>query len=824
MRLTGLLRGTTAAILLLGVLATPAAAAPGRPDTTPDRASTTTGSAAPDGTASGQSTRPSSTAYAGVAVRAARLAATPEQDRRTRPPRATAAGPARTATGDPATTATGGISGRLTLESGAAASYAQVLVRNADTWDIADTWADEDGRFAFGGLPVGNYIVSYRSGGPEQFYRQRKYDEDADLVAVTTGQTTTVNDQFLPTSTITGQIRDGAGNPVPDLLISANSVDRGGWNWGMTDADGRYAVAVWPGTYTVSFDPIADSYQTQFVPGEISETAAGRFTVPENGTVVANDTLLPTGTVTGRLTTASGQPAAGAEVHLSAFDGPGGGPEWQHTDGTGSFTFPTVLVGTYRAGFSDSENRSQYYKGTIDEAAATPVVVTAGNTTTVNDSWLGTGSVRVRATDSVTGAPVPNFCVQDGCSNGTGVVVAEGLPQGRHELYLYIPDKDYWWDSLTVDVVAGETVEATIRLRPAARITTTIVDRSTGKGVADICLDALVPMNIREPEGRGDCSDATGKIVVGPLESGSYRLFAVPMSFDSPYGRQWVGTAGGTGDEREAVTVTTAAGSMAGAPKVLLDRAGSITGRVLDGAGAPLRDAQVSVVPRYYLGEGEAWTGSDGQYRIDRLGPYRWPLFYSADGFAPQWSGGAGNRYEAQTIQVTVGGTASFDTRLSTGTEVTGTFTIAGGVVPEGGTVFARNAATGDSVGMDGLRNGRYTMRVLPGQKIRFSYEVDVDGERHRGWFSPPVTSTPPPPPGRRPTGNSAAGATAPAPVDPPTATAGAAVEAGSGGPIATATRPPVSGNPTPTERRVGGVYVVPATGPLIVNITVSLN
>lgn len=775
----------------------------------------------------------------------------------------------------PAQAATGSITGHLTTATGGPASDAWVQIKRSDSWDwVAGGTTDSNGDYTVPGLAAGSYLVSYYTASvPEQYYSHKISVDSADPVTVGSGQTVTVNDQFIQTSVITGQIRDTAGNPVAGLGIDVRHTTLFASYYAQTDGSGRYRVEVFPGTYTVSFQPIADSYQEQFVPGKVDRDAAAQFDARAGEEVVADDTVLPSGTIVGRLTTAAGQPVSGADVTAHT-------PGWSilpsiQTDSDGRFTF-SALAATYLVNYS-KDNRFQYYKGKLTTETADTVTVAGGQTTTISDSWLPTGSVRVTATDAVTGRPIASFCVDSLCSGGSGSVTVPDLPQGPHDMSVYTEDHLHFaqW-SVQATVQANKTIDVAVKLQPGAAITTSIVDRATGKAVADVCLDTYRLKDIRLPEGRGDCSDANGKITVGPIEGGDYHLFAVPPS-DSVYGQQWVGAIGGTGDERNAMTVPTRVGATIVTPTVRLDRAGSVTGKVTDAAGTPAADVSVSVVPLYPSdGPGNLQTGADGTYRISGLGPYKWPLLFSGYGVTSQWSGGTGDRFAATGVQVTAGGTATFNTALSVGTEAKGAFRIADGRTPQDGFVYARNSATGDPVGVSEIRNGQYDMHLMAGQSVFLQYEVDVNGVRYQGRFGRPVQPRP------QRTGRTAVGA---AQVAPATATSVPTpvptISAGRGGPIAAAGpigyvkpgsagsgpvgrasdaasraaaavgrgiagsatfaaptvgpdtgqpvapaaggRVPVAPVPTTKPVRIDALYVVPATGPLIVDMVVSI-
>jgi 5-hydroxyisourate hydrolase-like protein (transthyretin family) len=649
---------------------------------------------------------------------------------------------------------TGVVSGRVTTTTGAPAAEVQVQLLRSDTYAYAGTTTtDADGNYTLAGLRAGSYLVGYSaSERPEQWYHQQVSAFDADPVTVTEGGTTRVDEQLFEIGTIAGRLVNSAGDPVVDLNVDAREVDTGAQAWGRTDDQGRFTIAARPGGYVVSIEPIEGSYQRQYVPGKLDEESADVFQVKADETTAVNDTVLPTGVLAGRFTTAAGAPLTNASVDVSVANSYGGA--WTDTDANGEFSVQ-VLQGSYKVGVTAGD-RQQYYRGKLTQEEANPVEVRGGQQTRITDSLLGTGSVTLSAVDSVTNAPIANFCAQSICSNGTGTVTVPDLPQGRHTIYLDAPDRLHFSREVTgVRVTANADTKLTVKMRPGAVISTTIVDRQSGTPVSNICLDAFLPKQAALADGYGDCSDSSGRIQVGPLAAGDYKLFAVPRS--DTYGRQWVGADGGSGDERQAAVVPATAGQVVTGPQVKLDRAGKVTGTVTDAAGTPVPNASVSVLTGHPgVGAEDATADERGVYTIKRLGPYAWPLVFNGQRQASEWSGDKPSRFTATPVQVTAGATATHDAQLDQGVELTGTFRTPDGTPFTSGYVIARSADTGDIAGNGWIENGQFTIRLKGSQRIYFTYNVSLgetyfdgrylvtqpDGTRKLALFSVPASGS----------------------------------------------------------------------------------
>jgi 5-hydroxyisourate hydrolase-like protein (transthyretin family) len=628
---------------------------------------------------------------------------------------------------------TGVITGRVTTSDGAPAADMWVSVLDYEEWGdpVGYTTTAADGTYRIGGLDTDSYIVSMSGGDhPTQYFDGKTDIFEADEVRVTTGQTTTINQQLVATGFMVGRVRQATGEPLVWSWINITDENGRSAGGGPTDDNGDYRVAVPPGSYHVSFAPVEDSYQEQYIPGKISSDDAATFTVTAGQETRADDTVLRIGSLSGRLTNDNGTPLADASVYATPYQA-NGYLENSPTNANGEFSIPKMLVGTYMVEFY-AGNRHQYFDGAIEMEDADPVVVTAGNNTRITDSMLPTGSIRVRAFDALTGVPIRGFCASDACDDGTGEVLMTDQSVGTHVIDVNASG-NYIGRTSTITVHANQSTDVIVRLLPGAKITTTVVDKATGKPLADVCVFAYKPARVYTPDGWGDeqCSDAAGKVTINRLAAGDYRLFAQPRDRDNnTYGKQWVSANGGTGDERLAATVKVATGKSAAGPQVKLDRAGSIRGRVTDAAtGGPLSARIALFTSNPGLGASETETDADGRFQIDGLGPYRWPLKYGSYGYATAWTGGAVSRYAATGTQVTAGAVATADLALTRGVTVKGDLVVSQGTITGWGRVSVLNTATGDYVGTSDFEGDAYELHVLPGQEVRYVYDVEVDGD-----------------------------------------------------------------------------------------------
>jgi Carboxypeptidase regulatory-like domain len=629
----------------------------------------------------------------------------------------------QTTTVDDSLLPTGTISGRFTDQAGNGLAGAWVDAFG-DGVPNSDTQTGVDGSYRLAALP-GIYQIGFYYNGLTQYAHGARSPSDADEFTVVAGQTTTVDEIRIATGSIAGHLTYADGTPAADVSVLARPEGASSL-WATTDANGYYQMEGPVDTYRVSFQ--LPSGATQWAHQKRSDSAADPISITADTQTTVDEQLLPTGRLEGRFTAADGSPLSGVYVSVTA-DGPSTGEYIQATtDENGHYQVDRLFTGAYRVGFEDYQtNLRQWAYGKVTAETADVVTVSADQTTTVDDQRLPTGSVRVTATDSVTGAAISNFWVElNGNYGGAsgGVAVVGNVPVGTYTLSAGGEGYADAHQLAQVTVVAGQQTEVAIKLRPVGKITTRVIDRETGEPVAGICVLAAQPTRFSFPDGCGAESDAEGDVTVTVQDPGAYNLFVLPK-LGSKYGAQWLGKAGGTGVQTEAKTLTVAAGQTVAAPMIKLDRAGIITGRATSATGQPLESGAVGIVqPDLGAGSDTRYTpiAADGTYRVDFLGPYAWPLMFVAKDHAYQWSGGTGNRQTAYLVPVKAGKTTTYNYTLEQGALVTITSTIDGRYI-------VRNAVTGDAMGVrdnEGLPSAQ--LRVFGPQSVKIQCVASGQG------------------------------------------------------------------------------------------------
>ncbi len=255
---------------------------------------------------------------------------------------------------------------------------------------------DSSGHYTISGLPTGAYKVAFSdctgAGYIGQYYNGQSSYANATLVQVTAPNATSLLPaRMVLGGKITGLVTNNAATPVAlaRICVSASPSTGGGVGGSaQTDSSGHYTISGLPtGAYKVGFsDCTGGGYISQYYNGQSSYANATlvQVTAP-NTTSAVNAKMVLGGKITGLVTNNAATPVALARICVSASPSTGGGVGGSaQTDSSGHYTISGLPTGSYKVQFSDCGGAgyiTQYYNGQSSYANATPVQVTAPNTT-----------------------------------------------------------------------------------------------------------------------------------------------------------------------------------------------------------------------------------------------------------------------------------------------------------------------------------------------------------------------------------------------------------------------------------------------------------
>lgn len=641
----------------------------------------------------------------------------------------------QTTTVDESLLPTGIISGKLTKSDGNPLASTSVTAYSGQGYAaFANTAAD--GTYQMVAFP-GAYQVYFQTPAGTQYAFGKLGSLEADVINVQAGQTVIVNDTMLPLGSMSGQVTTAVGGPAAGIVVRIDG--SGVSKQTTTDANGNYTFSTFAGSgYRVSLRTPSGAHM--YAPHSKQASQAQLYTITPGQDLHLDVTLLPAGTLSGTFIS-GGTGLAGIGVY--SYDLETGDYVSATTGADGTYSIPGVFTGSYKIQFLGSgQNVAQWAHGKVSAENADVFAVNANANTVVDETKLATGTVRLRAKNKLTGQAIQSFGASIGAisdSTSDGLIEMVNVPIGTYRASLYWSDGDGTADNegASITVGSGQTADFEFIVRPAAKLTVKVVDAATNEPQVNACVVAWTEPFFRTFDGCSGWTDHDGNATMSwRMHTGDYALFVIPS--DRQHGIQWVGSAGGTGDQKAATRFHIQDGQTTTGPVVRLDPAGSISGKVTSETGKRFYGG-VGVITGWdspgSIGAAYAPVAADGSYTVTGLGPYQWPLLFSGGGHAMQWSGGTSSRFDATKIQVIAGATATYNHLMKTGTTITGTVANGPAVPPGWARITASEASTGDIAGLTDSQDGAYQLRVLPGASIKINLDYTMSGAYWQLWL-----------------------------------------------------------------------------------------
>jgi hypothetical protein len=467
-------------------------------------------------------------------------------------------------------------------------------------------YTGSDGTFRVDGVAPGDAVALVKDyGGQFAFqYSDGSPGPKANVApfSVTAGAVTSgVDFAVLGAAQATGRVVDASG-PVSGISVTAYrvaglTVDYDAAAYATTSEDGTFSVGgLAPGTYRVDF-------RDYRVTASLAPTTRSSIIVTDGGTTPLGDELLPLGgTITGTLVDQTGAPLTDTWVSASADVGYGSA----RTDSNGAFTIASLPAGSYRVS-TFVAGRSTYWPGVTNYSDATLVDVSLGTTQPLGDFPVAvTGcspvSIEVAVTPTPLSAgqtataavkisgeagPVPSgqVTIREGSTVlGTGVLNAAGeaaitlsaLTAGTHILQVgYSGDTEYAASDLYPQLEVLKTATTTeLTAQPSAS--------SEGQVVT---LRASVEAAAGSPSGTVEFSDGAAVLGYADLLAGVATFTTRDLAAgDHALSAAYLGDASYEASSAGTVDHT------------VEPVARGVLVKVEDESGAPVADAQVSVV------------------------------------------------------------------------------------------------------------------------------------------------------------------------------------------------------------------------------------
>lgn len=503
--------------------------------------------------------------------------------------------------------------------------------------------------------------------------------------ALALGGVTTAAADDPETTTITGTVTSAVdGAPVASVSVFVNNEDFTQNGSSVVENDGTYRVEGLPaGEYTVRFAATGTDFIGEYWDGVRNRNNAQWITAVGGETISGIDATLDLGGgIAGTVTRESdGSPIAGMLV----FAQTGSFLSGRHlvaTDPEGRYRFEGLTPGSYTVSFPSPDGVliDEYWEGTQDKQSATLVPVTAGQVATGIDASLTDVSDAERigfegvVTKAEDGSPVVGFvnAFAAGAQSYTTPIQPDGsyellVPPGVYRVQFASSDprilSEYLEDAYTLEdaspvVVAtnGGMFEFNPQLETGRAITGVVL--ADGEPLEDAIVETFVDGQLSGSMAYTD-QDGEYEIILPP---GDYTLRAYGSSYDPVYAWQYFD---GADTASQATEVSLGSSSDRTGVDFDLSRGGAIRGSV-SADGAEPSPAEVTA---YLWSDGEWRTAAvvfteDG-FDLGTLGfqnaeggqlpAGRYTVGVKADGFCPQFLGGAQTLDDAEPIEL-VGG------------------------------------------------------------------------------------------------------------------------------------------------------------------------
>ena len=468
---------------------------------------------------------------------------------------------------------------------------------------------DRDGRYLFEGLRPGKYNVFLRpditvcdAAGNPQYSISLSANNNSGVAIVVTGRERIENIDFAPLlggAPISGMVRDADGRPAAGIRVQATTPR----NW-------QEAKAKEDGTFTIH-GLAADSDCSIFArTDEEASELIGSLTLPENGLENVQVQLHRGGVIRGRLTDEHGKPLAGSRLYagskrmIDSIDAT--------TDEVGAFQFKALAEGTAEIRLVSSTSNpvplamvDVKWGQTVDNVA----VVYKASPDAATGTLQISGHVRDSAGKPLSGVTVDAQCLglrASGISptrprtDADGYYQVEGLEEGT---CFVLARNDSLATSPLQEVQAGaENVD--FAMQPRVTIEGRVVGAWDGQPVTHFEI-------YRPNEGPVQAGDADGRFTLGNVDARDTCMLRVRVP--------------GCIEKYENVDLK---GSKNVKDVVIsLERASSLSGRVLNADGQPVSGARILLASNHdRFGQNlndeaavVARSDADGAFKIESL-------------------------------------------------------------------------------------------------------------------------------------------------------------------------------------------------------------
>ncbi len=595
-------------------------------------------------------------------------------------------------------------------------------------------------------LPAGTYNLTI---GENSDYT----DISIDGVVVEAPATTTQDAVLIRRPTITGSVRDSAGEPVVGIEVCALPNGSGEGRCGSTNTEGAFDLPVGAGGYLVKPEERGDEEQWEFIPAAAVEMTVGDEDASADFVLARRPVIHGT-----LMDDSDGRPACGVEVQAHHFDSEGPQARTNVDCTTGAYSL-RVDPGEYKVRFrarNSSAVISQWWSGAADFDSADTIELGPDDRFAASAQLELKPTVDGQTSSDVNGDVLAGVVVRAFDEDDRFVTSAVSDEDGQFELPLLAGDyrlhfrkpptggdpvlfaPEWWSNELTLadaDVITvlpnggvvdsnGEEIEIEVDLREANVIEGTVL-----LGGSASCDARVQVFDVEENQVDDDVlvgCDGSFRALVG---DGEFKLHFTDRwhlsgdDEDSIYVPEWWHDVASFDDAAPIVLE----GAQVETLQVDLATLPTISGRVNDTDGNPVVGADVNVDAVDDSRYAYTTTGADGRYSVYvPEGDYR--VDFGSPGHVREWWDDQLTARMANVVSVGPGGTTA-DAELATGAVVSGTINNSNGDPVPWACVYAYTVEGTDLDAINGGAcadaSGNYTFRLPIGQ---LDLELDTYG------------------------------------------------------------------------------------------------
>ena len=592
-----------------------------------------------------------------------------------------------------------------------------------------------DGSYTITSLGTDNYTLrASASGYITEYYHDTYEYSSATLVPVTVpNNTPNINFTLDIGGNISGHVYQSDGvTPIAnaDIYYASSSL---GYSYGAsTSSDGSYTITSL-GTDNYTLRVSASGYITEYYQDTYDSSLATpvSVTVPDN-TPNINFTMDVGGTISGHVYQADGvTPISNVWIVANSSSGYGYATS---SSSDGSYTITSLGTDNYTLRVSASGYITEYYQGTYDSSAATPVSVTAPNNTPNIDFTLDVGGTingyvyQANGTTPISGALVfaskdtspyngYSYTASDGSYTITGLISGDYIVYTQatgyiREYYKGTYDKNA---ATAVSVTApNNTPNIDFTLDIGGTISGHVYKADGVTSIAGAYVYASSSQVPAPPVGGAApkpvamfYTAADGSYTITSLGTDNYTIRASASGYITEYYQD-------TYDYSSATLVSVTAPNNSSNIDFTLDVGGTISGHVYKADGVtPIINAFMYAYSSSGYSE-SASTSADGSFTITSLPTDNYTISVHASGYITEYYQDTYDYSSATLVFVTApNNTPNIDFTLDVGGTISGHVYQSDGVTPIAKAEVVAFKSSGFGNGTYTTSDGRYTINSL---------------------------------------------------------------------------------------------------------------